>query len=319
MKPIGGYFELELPKGRNDFPHAICPAFNSGRHALEYILRQLGSKVKTVHLPYYTCDVVIEPLRRLNIGYQFYHINKRLEIDDMPQLRESHYLIANNYFGIKDRYIDALFNEVGERLIVDNSQAFLAPERQGMMSFYSPRKFVGVSDGGFACTPVNQDITINQDFSTERAKYLMRRIDAGASAGYTEFKESSHDLSVQPMKCMSHLTYRILSTIDFDEVRNRRRSNFDIIHAELGSINMMSIPDSSSFACPMVYPFMTKDTALRQRLIDNQIFVATYWPNVKNWCASDMLEYRLATEIIPLPIDQRYDQSDMKMIVEIIK
>ena len=102
MKPIGGYFELELPEGSRDFPHAYCPALNSGRHALEFILRQLGNTAKAVYLPYYTCDVVLEPLKRLNITTQFYHIDENLEIKDMPELPEGHYLIANNYFGIKD-------------------------------------------------------------------------------------------------------------------------------------------------------------------------------------------------------------------------
>lgn len=319
MRPIGGYLELELPKERNDFPHAHCPALNSGRHALEYILLQLGPDVKTVHLPYYTCDVVLEPLRRLNIGYQFYHINEGLEIDNLPNLGEGQYIMANNYFGIKDRYMDDLFNKLGVKLIVDNSQAFFAPERLGMMSFYSPRKFVGVSDGGFAWTPVNRKIDPEQDFSTDRAKYLLRRIDAGASAGYAEFKESSHDLSQQPMKRMSDLTYRILSSIDFDEVRRLRRSNFDILHAELGCRNLMSIPETSSFACPMVYPFMTEDKTLRQKLIKNQIFVATYWPNIRNWCGQDSLEYKLANEIIPLPIDQRYGEEEMLYILKTIK
>ena len=31
------------------------------------------------------------------------------------------------------------------------------------------------------------------------------------------------------------------------------------------------------------------------------------------------LEYRFANDILPLPIDQRYDESDMKYICEVIE
>ena len=36
-------------------------------------------------------------------------------------------------------------------------------------------------------------------------------------------------------------------------------------------------------------------------------------------CNDDELEYFYANNIIPLPIDQRYDQSDMEYIVSLIK
>lgn len=318
MKPIGGYFELELPGGSKDFPHAHCPALNSGRHALEYILRQLGKEVRMIHLPYYTCDVVLEPLNRLNLPYQFYHINDKLEIDDIPKLEEGHYIIANNYFGIKDEYISNLYNELGSKLIVDNAQAFFAEESLGMKSFYSPRKFVGIPDGGFACTRKNIELDIPQDFSTDRSSHLLRRIDSGPSSGYQEFKDNSHQLSKDPMKRMSNLSYRLLESIDFDEVKYHRRRNFEILHKSLGSLNKLEIPDMGTFSCPMVYPFWSRNTSLREHLIGNNIFVATYWPNVMEWCTPEMIEYSLAKTMLPLPIDQRYGKEEMDYILSIL-
>ena len=74
-----------------------------------------------------------------------------------------------------------------------------------------------------------------------------------------------------------------------------------------------------SFNCPMVYPFMTDDESLRGRLIQNKVFVARYWPNVLDWCKNDDFEYKLVTQVIPLPIDQRYGEIEMNKIIEIIK
>ena len=51
----------------------------------------------------------------------------------------------------------------------------------------------------------------------------------------------------------------------------------------------------------------------------NKIFCARYWPNVLNWCKPRDWEYMLAENLVCLPIDQRYENQDMKRIIRIIK
>ena len=70
---IGGFFELELNEFSSVF-HDDAIAVNSGRNALEYILRV--NEYKKIYLPYYTCDVTLEPIVRLNVEYGFYYLNK---------------------------------------------------------------------------------------------------------------------------------------------------------------------------------------------------------------------------------------------------
>jgi len=319
MKEIGGYFGLELGSVNPDYRFFHTPSLNSSRHALEYILRQIEPAPRFVYLPYYTCEVVLEPLRRLNIGSQFYHINEKLEITELPKLNEDEYIIVNNYFGIKDGYIDRLFLHYKGNMIVDNAQAFYHMHHLGMKAIYSPRKYFGVPDGGIAWSPETKDIRLTKDYSTNRSVHLLRRIDAGAEAGYREFKEDDASLSDEPMKAMSDLTRFILERINYDEVKHRRRSNFEILHTALASTNKLDIPDWNTFACPMVYPYLSEDASLRKRLIENKIFVATYWPNVLEWCSEDTTEFKLAKCLLPLPIDQRYGEKDMNRIVNVIK
>lgn len=76
------------------------------------------------------------------------------------------------------------------------------------------------------------------------------------------------------------------------------------------------LPDD---AVPMVYPYYTTDKSLRNHLITNKVFVATYWPNVLEWCSPEDTEYVLCNHILPLPIDQRYDEKDMDRIIELMK
>ena len=63
MEPIGGYFSLELPHYGEYHKDAI--RLNTGRNCLEYILRVRN--YKKVYIPYYTCDVVLEPFKKLGI------------------------------------------------------------------------------------------------------------------------------------------------------------------------------------------------------------------------------------------------------------
>ncbi len=72
---IGGYFDFELPVGQPYHPDALC--LNTGRNALEYILR--ARNYTKIYIPYFTCEVLLEPLRNLNLAYEFYHINENLE------------------------------------------------------------------------------------------------------------------------------------------------------------------------------------------------------------------------------------------------
>ncbi len=319
MNEIGGYFGLELGAVNPNYKFFHTPALNSSRHALEFIFRQIEPTPSMVFLPYYTCEVVLEPLKRLNIGYQFYHITEKLEIAELPNLKENEYIIVNDYFGIKDDYIDRLLLHYKDKMIVDDAQAFYHFNHLGMKAIYSPRKFFGVSDGGFAWTSGTKKIQLEPDYSTCRSIHLLKRIDAGAEAGYMEFQKDDASLSGEPMKAMSALTRSILERIDYEDVKRRRRSNFEILHRALASTNQLDIPLRNAFACPMVYPYLSEDDSLRKRLINNKIFVATYWPNVLEWCGPETTEYRLAKYLLPLPIDQRYGQEEMERIIRTIR
>ena len=82
---IGGFFGLELPEYGN-FPQwhpGRSVAVNSGRRALEYILRRLGD-VRCVRVPLYTCRTVVETMERLGIPVITYRIDERLEPEELP-------------------------------------------------------------------------------------------------------------------------------------------------------------------------------------------------------------------------------------------
>ena len=317
MKPIGGYFEWEFPSNDGSFLHSAGVLLNSGRHSLEYILRSIG-QVKRLWIPYYTCDVVLQPIERLGIPYSFYHINKDLMLACDHVLENGEYLIYTNYFGIMDGYCQALASRYESQLILDNAQALYAPHLDGINTFYSPRKFVGIPDGGIAYTnnPVNMEF--QKDHSYNRCAHLLKRHDLEPMDGYNDFKASSHKIAITPLSLMSTITQNMLASLNYRSIREKRMANFSFLHTHLACSNKLDIPLSDSFACPMVYPYYTTDLELRKRLIADQVFVATYWRNVLNWCDEGEIEYELCKNIIPIPIDQRYGEDDMRRIIRLI-
>ncbi len=324
MREIGGYFELELPD-KVTYPKGENAVYvNSARHAFEYILLRLED-VKRVLLPRYTCEVMLEPLHRLNIPYFFYDITTELTIKDLPELSDGEYIVINNYYGIQDAYVDKVASYYGERAIIDNAQAWYKPSLPGIKAIYSPRKFFGVPDGGVAenvALPGNESETLLTDLSWDRCSHLLKRLELPASEGYRDFNINSDKLSHDTLKEMSALTRRVLANVDFQKACDIRRENFRYIHRALEQVgikNMLEIPAMKDFACPMVYPLLISNGAeLRKKLIAEKVYVATYWPNVFEWAGADSPEYFLAANLLPLPIDQRYDTADMERIVAII-
>jgi hypothetical protein len=313
-KPIGGYFELELPEG--DFPHSSAILLNNGRACLEYVLR--ANKVDHIHVPKLTCSSVVEPMDKLGVSYSFYSINEYLEVELPFTLHENHYMIINNYFGLKNEYCRCMGERFGRQLIIDCSQAFFAEPIPKCHSFYTPRKFFGVPDGGCLYTDKLLDVELEADRSHERFSHLIKRIDLGAEQGYADFQRNEATIGNQPMKAMSHLTRRMLGSFDYEQARCRRAANFDFLHDALQCQNRFALLRASD-AYPMVYPFLSHNVELRRKLIEHKVFVATYWPNVFQWCGPEETEYRLACNVLPLPIDQRYGLEDMERIVGLLK
>lgn len=309
MNPIGGYFELELPR----FPeyHAEAIALNSGRFCLEYVLR--CRKYTKVYVPYFTCDSAIEPLVKLGIPYEFYHIDKDYHLLGDIILGENEALIYTNYWGLQDDYCNQLASKYGNRLIFDYTQAFFSKPIEGIDTFYSCRKFFGVPDGGYLYMDAKADFPIEQDESFARMDSLVKRIDLSPEAGYDDFHRTGAEFHQLPIRKMSKLTKRMMQGIDYMSAAKCRCHNYNILQRELGGKPLCY------GEVPMIFPYKSqKGQELRKELISHKVFVAKYWPNVDGWAGEQATETWMANHILPLPIDQRYGKEDMERIIRLI-
>ena len=146
---------------------------------------------------------------------------------------------------------------------------------------------------------------------------MLKRIDLSASEGYEDFKSNDDSLINQPIKQMSKLTKAILASIDYDRVAEIRRDNFEFLHEKLKDQNELKF-ELDDNSVPMVYPFLFKSNDLKKKLIENKIFVATYWSMVKEKAPKDSFEQYLYKYLLPLPIDQRYSSQEMEKVIQIL-
>jgi hypothetical protein len=315
---IGGYFELELRQYDGLF-HDNAAALNSGRNAFVYILISLD--VKKVYLPSYICPVMIQPLQKLQIDFDFYSINANLEPDDNLEIGCDDHLLYINYFGLKSAAVKKLALKYNHA-IIDNAQAFFNLPYKNASTFYSPRKFFGVPDGGFAYINGNSEVAFAPDkTSYERFRHMLKRIEFETSEGLSDYQSHEKEFDNRPMAGMSRLTKKILLSIDYKRVRKIRNENFKELHGALQKFNQLSyIIDSSSVTGPLAYPFLCDMKHLRKHLHKNMIFTPMYWPRISE-LGQDLTDFEsyLIEHLIPLPIDQRYDRRDMHRIIDVIE
>ena len=101
------------------------------------------------------------------------------------------------------------------------------------------------------------------------------------------------------------------------KIKYINRDNYNYLYFALKDLNKIDFKLNSD-QVPMVYPFYTDNLTIRRILVENRVYTAQYWSNVLNWVEEDNIEYEFTTNIIHLPIDQRYSEDDLKKIVTII-
>lgn len=313
-KPIGGYFELEIRDGEHFHPDAL--KLSTARNCLEYLLLSKG--YKKIYLPYYTCEVLLEPINRLGLTYEFYSIDEYLDPIIDKDLNADEALLYTNYFGIKQKTVIKLARKYSN-LIVDNAQAFFAKPIDGVDTFYSVRKFFGVPDGAYLYT----NIFLDKEFETmqhnDHINHLIGRLVDKPESYYLDFVSSENCFANIGIHKMSVLSEKILKGLDYLHIQEKRRFNFKLLHRFLGSFNLLKFDDIDPLDVPMVYPFFFNKTDLSQLFLTNRVFVPKYWSCVLGWTNEQSFEFQLSENLYPIPIDQRYDKEQMEYVLDLLK
>ena len=309
---IGGFFGLELPQYRN-FPYAesdCCAYVSSGRAAFACLLSSIPRPARAF-VPRFTCDTVLQPLRRLGIPTLRYELTSEwMPLLPLPPQKDD-LLLLTNYFGFTGQAVAEAAAKHPGPCVVDATTALYAAPGE-LPTFYSLRKFAGVPDGGVACAPFPLTLPQEEDRSASRALYMLQRTEDGAEAALAACEHAEQELSDMPPRRMSPLTRALLQSIDWQHAARRRCENYAELHALLSPINRWQLPEQAPSA-PYCYPLLSGIPGLRDELIDSGIALPFFWPEVIRDTEADSPANQLARQLLPLPLDQRIEHPAIKL------
>ena len=310
MKEYGGYLEMEHYNGKEY--HYNCLKLNTGRNCLKYLI--LVKKIKKIYMPSYICDSVIDTCKDNNINIEYYKIDNNFRPIIDFDLKDNEYLYIVNYYGQISNKELLKYHKKYERIIVDNIQAFFQKRIDNVDTIYTCRKFFGVSDGAYLYTNSKIKNKLDKDNSLERIKYLLGRYELNAKDYFDMYRKNEELLDNLELKEMSPITSNILKSIDYQYIKRIRENNFKIYDNYFKNINRLE-----GLVCPVgpyMYPLLLENgKEIKEKLISKKIFIPTFWPNISD---NDIIDSNFKNNIISLPCDQRYNEDDIKYIINII-
>ena len=316
---IGSFIELYFESSGEYHNGKNVARLNTGRAAIYHALQVLGCS--EIYLPYYQCDTVRDFLLEKKIVIKYYNIDKDFT-PKIDSIKDNSVILLVNYYGVMSNERMANLASKYKNVIIDNSQAFFSDPIDNCLNVYSPRKFVGTPDGAYVVgNDSTNDITkYSKDFSSDTSLFLLQRIEYGCEGkSYQSRKLNEDRLNKSGVLRMSNLTEAILKSLNYERIKNKRRENFKIASKLFDKINAINPRMYHDDKCiPMVYPLFIEDEGLLPYLHKNKIFQGRWWEYLLNEIDSNMHEYWLTKNLIPITIDQRYGRQELEHINNLI-
>ncbi len=310
---IGSFIEMEFHKGKEYYHAKNVVRLNSGRAGIFHAARVLGCD--TFYLPQYQCDTVRDFLLKKKMKFRFYSIDENFNplIEEIPKNTA---IVIVNYYGVMSSSRMESFRKKYKNIIYDNSQAFYCKPIEGCMNVYSARKFFGVPDGAYV---VGENVEkfvdeYEQDYSSDTAGFLLKRNEYGCDEKtYEDRMINERRVDESDIKMMSVLTQKILDGTDYENVVKKRKENFKIASKLFAEINKLNVDMYHDNDCvPMVYPLVVENDELLPELLSKKIFQGHWWSYLLGEVDKNSFEYWLSRYIVPITIDQRYGEEELK-------
>ena len=318
---IGSFIELQLPQNREyyqDVPENEIIRLNSGRAAIYHAMRVYG--LKKVYLPYYECDSVRDFLLQKGIKVKYYFLNSNFE--PLIEQEKNTAVLIVNYYGMMSLGRMEKLAQRFAHVILDNAQAFYSKPIAGCLNVYSARKFIGTPNGAYV---IGKNVKrygegYHQDFSSDRALFLLQRIEYGCEGkAYKSREISERSLDSADPKRMAGLSFALIDAADNDVIISKRRENFKIANLFFRQLNRLNVElYMDENVVPMIYPLVIENDGLLDELLKHKHFQGHWWSYLLGEVPGNSLEYYLSRYMIPITIDQRYGVVEIQHIYEII-
>ncbi|MDD4547062.1 MAG: hypothetical protein PHR24_07185, partial [Oscillospiraceae bacterium] len=184
------------------------------------------------------------------------------------------------------------------------------------------RKFMGVPDGAYVIgnNADKYSDEYNSDYSSDTSDFLLKRIEYGCEGKtYESRMKNEKRIDESDIKLMSKLTHTILDGTDYTLIKNKRRENYSTASMLFNDINLINPNMYYDDTCvPMVYPLVVERDDLLQKLLDAKHFQGHWWSYLLGELDQSKFEYWLSENIIPITIDQRYGEEEIKFLYGLV-
>lgn len=309
---------------------------DSGRSAsaiLNHVLAQ-----GTILLPNYICESVIESYQKqFHIRYYKIHRDLTIDVKDLEsRIDESvtavylmHYFgrvqgneVQNSLLKLREKY--------GFTIIEDTTHSiFTKKSTIGDYCICSLRKWFPIMDGGVLYSKKDlskiplENIEVKSPGRILEAMILKKLYiegEADCNSLYRKLfveEEEKLDEQQQPY-LMSELSKDILKYFSINNLTDKRKNNFAIIWNKLQERDFKSPLQSDDFV-PLTCPvYVESRDEFRKYLMEHRIYCAVHWPVEGTELESDEEAGWISKHMISLPIDQRYEESHMSYMLEVI-
>lgn len=345
MRIIGGEFEIEpcfLNKDRDILFKGSF--FSSGRSALYTILSYIKNhnNVTRLYLPDYLCESIIKTVEYCGIKFEFYLLDKKLQLDREIFLKRQRKIINGNfsillinYFGILnlESTVNWLKSSYPECVVIqDNVQAFFDMQKKTEADFVftSFRKTLPVPDGALVISrnKVKLSPLVKKEHPCVLLKLLggilkqTKKYSAIDDKIYLHFFSKGESLLdiFRGSYQISDYSRAILVHLRYDKIKEKRRKNAGYIRKNLLEMGIREIINIDPDKIPLFIPVFVKERdEVRRKLFEEKIFLPIHWPLNKKYLKKMSTAAHFSENELSIIVDQRYGMEDMKRIIEILK
>ena len=332
QKLIGGLFGLEPPsicssQDRTElFTSSSTSYFLSARCAIYAICSSI--KPKVAWLPAYLCDAILEPLNSLKIPVRYFDDgpNFKNDVNDwVEEVGPGDLVLAIHYFGFSNKAFPAKdVEKKGAVILEDASQGLFLKQEYPESKFivYSPRKFLGVPDGGVVVHAQSSALEVWDLGQAQRewwgraltATLLRRQFDlmGGQNEWFSMFQDVEGTIPIGSYKSSDVSRMYVENGSDYEFIKGKRRENYQFLLGRLEEFALFRELDAETV--PLGFPIRV-DESLREKVLnglyEQKIYPAIHWGLKGTVPIEHAKSHALSRSIITLVCDQRYTTSDM--------
>ena len=330
-RPVGGFFERHPPGAAGGGPSLLdawtggrpFSAFVNARSAFSALARTWPAA--TIWLPAFVCGDLLDPA--LAARTRFYPVLDGFRPDLAAiAARPGDIVVFVAHFGLPPGPETRAFaaERPDLRIVEDRAQALAAgPPLPGAWTLYSPRKLLGVADGGLLVAPDATQVLPRPTTPADaealwRAPRLRAADPEGRdNAAWHAANQAKEVAMAVGDQAMTPESLAILRDVALDSLAGPRRANWAVLDRALGAWSALP-PDPG--APPLGY-VLRLEPQQRDRLLAglhaHRVFAAVHWPRIAAPAEAFPREAGWTRTLVTLPCDHRYDAAAMERIADL--